>query len=242
MKVDVVFLPNHLAASDLTDRAVVVFDVLRATTTMAAAIAAGVGEIQVFDSIAAVRDAARAFGEGHILCGEERCLRPEGFHLGNSPGGFSPDSHAGRTVFMSTTNGTRALVAARDAQVLFAGALVNARATAQHLAKLGMDVTLLCAGTNGQMAMEDVLGAGAVLDELAGGANVTIASDRGRIARRLFQASRDRLHEALLDSQGGRNVVNAGLGEDVAYASRLDALGVVCQAMDHPLRIVPTKE
>lgn len=242
MKVDVVFLPEHLTAIDLEDRAVVVFDVLRATTTMAAALAAGVGEIRVFDSITAARDAASAFGEGHILCGEERCLRPDGFHLGNSPAGFLSESHAGRTVFMSTTNGTRALVAARGARELFAGALVNAQATAQCLGKRGMDVTLLCAGTNGHIAMEDVLGTGAVLDSLAGRAGVSISSDRARIAHRLFQASRDHLPEALLDSQGGRNVVNAGLGEDVAYAARLDAHPIVCRALDRPLRIVRATE
>jgi 2-phosphosulfolactate phosphatase len=238
MEVDVVFLPGDLISGDLADRAVVVFDVLRATTTMAAALAAGVRDIRVFDSTAGALEAATAFGENRILCGEERCLPPRGFDLGNSPGAFSSELHAGRSVFMSTTNGTRALLAAREARALFAGALVNAQATARHLSRLGMDATLLCAGTNGQVAMEDLLGAGAVLDELAALANVTMASDRARIAHRLFESSREHLLEALLESQGGQNVVNAGLQQDVAYAAQLNALNVVAQAVDQPLRIV----
>src|SRR4051812_19939672 len=108
MNVDVVLLPVMLPKDRLGSATVVVFDVLRATTTMAAALSAGVSEIHVFGSTAAARDASRT-SRGVLLCGEERCLPPKGFHLGNSPGSFAPASHRDQTVFMSTTNGTRAI-------------------------------------------------------------------------------------------------------------------------------------
>src|SRR5581483_9309052 len=126
MNVDVVFVPSLLAPESISARAVVVFDVIRATTTMAAALAAGVKEIRIFDTPAAAKAAARDVGKAPLLCGEVDALPPPDFDLGNSPREFNPDKHAGRTLLMSTTNGTRAIVAAKSARALFVGALVNA--------------------------------------------------------------------------------------------------------------------
>lgn len=236
MRLDVVLTPRDVTPERLRDRAVVVFDVLRATTTMTAALAAGVAEIRIFDSLDAAAAAAKAHGQPRVLCGERQCLRPAGFDLGNSPGGFDPHQHAGRTVFMSTTNGTRAIVAARSAKVLLVGALVNASAVANHLVSAGLDVTLLCAGTDGEVAMEDLIGAGAVIHAMSG--EVEIVGDAARIALRLFQGCRGDLDAALLDAQGGRNVMAAGLPADIAFAARLDALSAVGRVLDEPLRVV----
>jgi 2-phosphosulfolactate phosphatase len=239
MIVDVVFLPGDLRAEHLSGRAVAVFDVLRATTTMAAALAAGVAAIGVYGDVPAVRAAARAVAEvpsvglmaapvGPLLCGEERCLRPDGFDLGNSPGAFGGVAHAGRTVLMSTTNGTKAILASRGAAVRVAAAVVNASAVARVLLDARLDVTLLCAGTGGQIAMEDVLGCGAVIESLrSAGGDVSLARDTARLAHRLFADNRHRLAEVMADAEGGRNVTAAGLAEDIAFAARLDALDVV---------------
>src|SRR5689334_18854020 len=124
MKLDVVFLPKELQPDQVRGRTVVVFDVLRATTTMTAALAAGVEAIRVYPDTASARRDATHIGlyPAPVLCGEENCLRPEGFHLGNSPAGFTKAEHAGHTVFMSTTNGTRAILAAKGAKLILIGA------------------------------------------------------------------------------------------------------------------------
>ena len=109
MKIDVVPLPQMLTDEHVRDRVVVVFDVLRATTTIAAALAAGAEAIRVFDSLDAARSAAAAFAGDKLLCGELKCLPPPGFDLGNSPGTYLRDRVAGKMIFLSTTNGTRAL-------------------------------------------------------------------------------------------------------------------------------------
>ncbi|MEO6435330.1 MAG: 2-phosphosulfolactate phosphatase [Tepidisphaeraceae bacterium] len=230
MNADVVLLPSQLTPNHLIGRSCVVFDVLRATTTMAYALAAGVREIRLFDSLDAAQAAAGAFAGARLLCGESNCLPPPGFDLGNSPGQFQP-AHCGATVFMCTTNGTRALLSAWSAAGLYTGALVNASAVARRLREDGRDAVLLCAGTNGAVAMEDMLGAGAILDALAAEA----ASDGARIALSLFLASRDRLSDVLRDTEGGRNVLAAGLPRDIEFAARLDALDVVGVASGDPL-------
>jgi 2-phosphosulfolactate phosphatase len=235
MKVEVVQLPRFLQARHLVDRAVVVFDVLRATTTMTAALAVGVDEIRVFGSIAEAQVAAGGFTGERLLCGEVQCLPPEGFDLGNSPGVFCSD-HRGRTLFMSTTNGTRAIVAAREAPLILAGCLLNAHAVAEALHAAGRDVTLLCAGTDGEVAPEDVIGAGAVIDRLVDrGASVPDSNSVN--AHKLFRDASFDLPKTLSETRGGQNVIRVGLQADVDFAARVDILNVVGVVHDHPLRV-----
>jgi 2-phosphosulfolactate phosphatase len=227
MRVEVVLLPRDLRPEQIADRAVVVFDVLRATTSIAAAMASDASEIQVFDSLDSAKSAAASCRDSILLCGEHQCLPPAGFDLGNSPGAFTPEICNRKRLFLSTTNGTRALVAARTAPQLFTAALVNSGAVADHLAKQHRDVTLLCAGTNGQLAMEDLAGAGAVMSAMRRFAEVELRDDTSRLAERVFADNRDRLSDLLRISQGGQNVLAAGLDPDIEFAARLDALNVV---------------
>src|SRR5687767_7770978 len=125
MRADVVLLPSYLNPNQLQSRVVVVFDVLRATTTMTAALAAGVREIRIFPDTQSVR--AAKSGSDVLRCGEENCLKPAGFDLGNSPGSMNRGLE-GKSLFMSTTNGTRAILAAKGAKRILVGALVNVSA------------------------------------------------------------------------------------------------------------------
>ena len=226
MNVDVAFRPHDLPPVDGVAVTVIVFDVLRATTTIAAALAAGVTEIHVFGGTVLARGAATRQG-GVLLCGEEQCLPPAGFDLGNSPGAFDRAAHARRTVYMSTTNGTRAILAARGARRILTGALVNASSVARAAREAGDDVILLCAGTNGQAASEDVIGAGAVLHALRSTGDVRPGSDAAWIAEELFLRHRADVAAALRRSLGGRNVIAAGLAPDIDFAARLDAVDTV---------------
>ena len=237
LSIDVVSLPRDCSAAQLCDCTVVVFDVLRATTTMTAALAVGVGEIRIFGSVDDARKAADQFGADRLLCGERACLCPPGFDLGNSPAAFGA-LHRGKTMFMSTTNGTVALVAAAGAPLVLAGSLVNRSAIARHAAAARRSVTLLCAGTGGAVAMEDLIGAGAVIDALRRQVDVTLVSDVARAAERLFIDARDDLEAVLSATIGGQNVVDAGLAADVTFAAQLDRFDVVGMLERDPLRIV----
>jgi 2-phosphosulfolactate phosphatase len=233
MLVEVVLLPRDLRQEHLHDRTVVVFDVLRATTSMIAALAAGAREIRIFDSLDAARTAARGVADGKLLCGEQRCLRPEDFDLGNSPGDFTSARVQGRTLLMSTTNGTRAIVAARDGELILVASLINAWATAEAVIDAGLDCTLLCAGTEGQISLEDVIGAGAMINSAMLIGNVRTANDEAEIARHADLAARDGYIAAMRRGAGGRNVVAAGLERDVEFAAQLDSVPVVGQVRIH---------
>jgi 2-phosphosulfolactate phosphatase len=238
LDVDVVLLPCDLEPRHRVGRSVVVFDVLRATSSMTAALAAGVSRIEVFpDSASALRAAATA-PPGRILCGEENCLPPPGFDLGNSPRAFNAPQHAGRIVLMSTTNGTRALLAAVGAEHICTGALVNASAVARTLVGAKRPITLLCAGTNHTVAMEDVLGAGAVIHALKRHGDVSLTSDVALMADRLFAASSHELPAVLRNTRGGKNIIAAGLADDIDFCARLDAFDVVGIAAGEPLCVI----
>ncbi len=230
MKLDVVLLPRDLRPEHLAGRSVVVFDVLRATTSMTAALSAGVKEIRIFGNLDAALAAGHAFQGPHLLCGERNALKPPGFDLGNSPGAFNRELHQGMTLLMSTTNGTVAILAARGASTVLTGALANADAVARALIHIGSDITLLCAGTEGNVSTEDVLGAGAVIASLESVADVELLSDTAWITRSLFRAERDRLFESLTQTRGGHNITRAGLTPDIAFCAKLnsfESVGIV---------------
>ncbi|MGN6626107.1 MAG: 2-phosphosulfolactate phosphatase [Tepidisphaeraceae bacterium] len=234
-----VFLPLLLTAEDLKDRAVVVFDVLRATTTMATALANGAPQIWAYDSLDAVRAARQAFAGPHLTVGERDARRPDDFDLGNSPGDFSADRCAGRTLLMATTNGTRALVAARSAPALFTGALVNATATARAVLRTGRDVTLLASGTQGTVSTEDVLGIGAVIAAMN---DVAIENDSAQLAMAAWEQAKSALYDALFRSFGGRNIRAAGLDPDIAFAATVDRFTTVCRVDDRSGQLVVTAQ
>jgi len=229
MQVEVVYLPRDLKPGHLRDRIIVVLDVLRATTTMIAALHAGAKEIRIFSALDEARTAASGVADQKILCGEERCKKPLDFDLGNSPGEFTPERATGRTLFMSTTNGTRAILAAQSAPIIYVGALVNARATAEALIDARRNVTLLCAGTDGRISVEDVIGAGAIVNAAMLMGDITLANDEAVIAARADLAARDSYAAAFRSGSGARNLVAAGLEQDVDFAAQIDSLPLVAE-------------
>ncbi|HEX4056490.1 MAG TPA: 2-phosphosulfolactate phosphatase [Tepidisphaeraceae bacterium] len=225
MDIEVVLTPTGLGKTSLVGKTVVVFDVLRATTTIIAAFAAGIRSVHAFADLADAKSAAAAQTPRPILCSELHALPAPGVDMGNSPGQFTAE-HSGRDVFMATTNGTKALNAARSASTLFVGALVNSAAAAKAAAATIQPVILLGSGTYGEIAMEDAIGAGAVCDHLLRSGKYCPANDAARMAHQLFLSCRNDLPRVLRDCQGGKNVTKAGLEPDIDFAARLDVFDI----------------
>jgi 2-phosphosulfolactate phosphatase len=232
--IDVIFHPSELPAN-AAGAQIVVLDVLRATSTIVTALAVGAREVRLFDALDAARAAKSAWKDPApaLLAGEEKCLKPAGFDLGNSPREFTPDKVQNAAILLATTNGTRAAVAAQRAGAhrLFVGSLLNASATAQALLPdlTSRDSLLLCAGTNGAFSQEDALGAGAILFAVL---QATYRpdldfSDRAWLAYHAFTAVRHRLPAALHLGKGGVNVILANLEPDIDHCARLNAVPLV---------------
>lgn len=216
----------------------VVIDVLRASTTIATAIAAGATSVVPTGDIDAARRLAASLPGPGLTGGERGGLRIAGFDLGNSPLEYTADRIRGRSVVITTTNGTAAIDACRDAAAVFIGAIVNRAAVgrAVRAAAIGIakPVHLVCAGTDGAVTEEDLLGAGGIIDAAAAdGDDLDPAATR---ARELFRHVAGNLSGHSLEaaiarsfaaSAGGRNLVAIGMEADLPAAAAIDSLDVV---------------
>jgi 2-phosphosulfolactate phosphatase len=170
-----------------------------------------------------------------ILGGERRGLAIEGFDLGNSPAEYTPAVVAGKTVVLTTTNGTRALLHCHQASEILIGAFVNLSALCAHLdQERAADVDVVCAGTDSQVTWDDVLLAGALAEQLHDrdwrlDDSACIARDAWRTlaGSAAADALESRLVGALANSRGGRNLLRIGMAHDVALAAEIDRFAVV---------------
>ncbi len=221
-------LPETVASSDLAGAAVVVIDVLRATTVIVHALAQGARAVIPAASIEEARAVAeRRPAAERLLGGERHGIQIEGFDLDNSPFSYGPEVVSGKTIVLTTTNGTRALRWANQAAMIRIGAFANLSALVESLRGETRPVHLLCAGTDQRMSGEDLLFAGAVADHLRD--RFTIHCETALFAEfwRLHGLDdQDRL-QTMRESEGGRNLIELGYDRDIARASELDLFRVV---------------
>lgn len=263
MPVFVHLLPSLIPPGALAGGVAVVIDILRATTTMVHALAAGCDAIIPCIEIDEARRVAAALPEGTaVLAGERQGLPIQGFDLGNSPGSCTPEACTGKTVVMTTTNGTRAILASLEAERVLVAAFVNRKATLEALKLAPGPIHLVCAGTDGQVSLEDAMFAGALAHEIDSRAweegesrqveaaddsleETLLANDQAEIAASLWRETESMMDEgytlsdALGDGRGGRRVIAIGLEDDILDAARLDRFPFAVELLRDPLRLVP---
>ena len=227
--------PIPAIARDLPPQGVAVaIDALRATTTIATALANGAAKVVPFESVDETRAAKAAALEAKpelkdrlLLGGERGGLPILGFDLGNSPDAYSRDVVEGKTIFFTTTNGTKAILRCRGVALL--ASYLNAEAVARRILRENADVvSIVCAGTNGDYTEEDLLLAGLLVDRLAlrDDFDLNVQAEVSREEWRRARATAP-LVDLLKASRGGQNLNRIKLTKDVADAARLDSLDVV---------------
>lgn len=222
MILDVVLLWNELEKRDLNRSIVVVADVLRATTVMVQALANGAKcIIPQASSVEAdsLRTVLQQEGVPVLLCGEKEGFKRPGYDLGNSPLEFTPDVVKEKTIVHLTTNGTRALRAAADAQGIVIAAFSNLHAVAAHLKALEEEpdsILFVVSGKEGEYCIEDTVCLGGVLaamiDPPGQGYELT---DAARTAVDLYTLYGERLSDMVRQSNHGRYLDSIGLGPDL---------------------------
>lgn len=235
MKASVFFTHQEVARPELRGQTAVVIDVLRATSTIVAALDAGATAIHPVVSVADAVRLATSLGRGEaLLAGERGGRRVEGFHLGNSPAEFTTERVHAKRVVMSTTNGTAALVAASAAQRTVVASLVNLSAVAAEVASAER-LAVVCAGHAGRFSMDDALCAGMLLRRLSERTAALELDDSGRAALALassFEVDAD----SLLRCAWGAVLAGLGREDDVRWCARVDALDLVPELSDGLIR------
>jgi 2-phosphosulfolactate phosphatase len=209
MPVHVAFTPSEAAPAAVG----VVVDVLRATSTIAQALASGYERVVCCAEIDEART-LRAELPDSLLGGERQAVRVEGFDVGASPREFL--ERRARTLILSTTNGTRAILeTGRRCDRVVLGSLLNLSAVAQAAA--GDDVLVVCAGFQGGFALDDAYCAGRIVQLLGG--ERTHAATAAELLARAFPSA--------LDGLNARTYGPPGLEEDIVYCAQEDLLDVV---------------
>ncbi|WP_284640451.1 2-phosphosulfolactate phosphatase [Paenibacillus silviterrae] len=236
MYIHVIPSVNEAQAEDVQQKVVIVIDVLRATSTMLTALANGAKEIYPVET---VQQAKQLYQPGFLLGGERHCKRIPGFDLGNSPLEYQDNHVAGKTLVITTTNGTRAIEKSAKASHIFIGSLLNARACAMKAAELGKDIAIVCSGTQDVFSLEDGLCAGLIVQELIelAGDGVQV-NDFGLSMLHAYRQVQDNVLAALQQCSNGKRLMQIGFPEDVAYCSQVNTMPLVAMVQQGKLQLV----
>jgi len=237
-------LPSLIPHGSLRGGVAVVVDVLRATTAMIHALNSGVEAIIPCLEVDEAREVAGSLARGSaILGGERQGLPIEGFDLGNSPSSYTSEVCRGKTLVMTTTNGTRAIHACLPAVRVLIAAFSNASETIEAVRINHLPIHVVCAGTNGQVSIEDAVLAGHLVNLLDD--EYKPGNDEAEIVRRLWMVSQVRLREGLpleddvlIAGRGGKRVTEIGLSADIHAAAAIDRFDFAAELRRDPLRIV----
>jgi 2-phosphosulfolactate phosphatase len=235
--VHVHLVPQLAAPGRLAGGLAVVVDVLRATTTIVHALAAGCTSVRPCAEVAEARALADALPAGKVLLGGERggVALPD-FDLGNSPREYTARRCKGTTLVLTTTNGTRALACAAEADRVLVAAFVNFSATCEQLRLDPRPLHIVCAGHEGDPCLEDTLLAGALVDFLCEEVEVR-PNDSARLAWDCFENHGRILLGALEVSQGGEQLKKIGAADDIRLAAEVDKFALVPELRRDPPRL-----
>ncbi|MCX6257353.1 MAG: 2-phosphosulfolactate phosphatase [Bacteroidia bacterium] len=233
LKLDVCLSP--LLYQEYFDRwAVVIVDVIRASTSICTAFSNGVTKII---PVAEESEALAYRQKGYLISGERNSVKLEGYDFGNSPFDFISDDIKGKSLVMTTTNGTQAIKTAKNAIAAAIGAFVNAGSLLQWLQKQRKNVVFLCSGWQNSVNIEDTLLAGMICENLLKTGDYVAGSDAVNIALCLYQASGNDMMSFVLNKSPRLQSKKELLGRDIEFClsgSRFNIVPVIKNGIIYP--------
>ena len=237
MKVNIYFVAEEPATLDLADHAVVVIDVLRATSSIVEALVNGAEGIYPASSTEEAIKLASSLGrEDTVLCGESKGLMIEGFDLGNSPREFTVEQVAGKRLVMTTTNGTRAFLMTGDATRVMSCCFMNLEAVAQEVSEVEY-LVVVCAGRAGLFSLEDAVCAGALLLRVREKQDEEIEFNDAAMAAMELANDLQVNSDFLASTAAGQRLVEIGFREDLDLCAQIDQHTVVPEMDDRVIRV-----
>lgn len=235
--VQVHLTPELVPAGALAGCLAVAIDVLRATTTIVHALAAGCTDVRPCADLDEARRLADTMRAGRVLLGGERDGKPlPDFDLGNSPCEYTAKSCKGSTLVFTTTNGTKALARAAEADRVLIAAFVNFSAVCEQVRQDRRPLHIVCAGQSGAPTLEDTLLAGAFVDFVCEEMETKL-NDSARLAWDCFENHGRLLAGALEISNSGVGLCKLGYAADLPAATAVDKFNLVPELRRDPLRL-----
>jgi 2-phosphosulfolactate phosphatase len=211
-QIEVCLSPELIQLYPLQNSIVVVVDIFRATSCMVTAFAHGVKSII---PVASVDECEQYRAKGYLAAAERDAHKVPGFDLDNSPFSYMAPNLAGKTIAMTTTNGTLAITKSKGAVKVIVGSFLNLNTVAEYLKTQPNNVLILCAGWKGKPNMEDSLFAGALIETLKD--EYAIDDDTTIIAQKLYNLKRNNLLIAVANSSHVRRLERLGIEKDIAF-------------------------
>jgi len=213
-RIEVCFSPGEYHLYEADFQLVVVLDVLRATSAICTAMEHGVKEII---PVASVEEARQLQSEGYLAAAERGGQIVEGFDMGNSPFSYMDPSLKGKSVVLTTTNGTKAINMAKDKETVVIGSLNNLDALCHWLIRQGRDILVLGSGWKDKFNLEDTICAGAIADKCLKSGRFFADEDSTVAAKFIYRSARDNMFAFLKASSHRRRLRKLNLNEDVKY-------------------------
>lgn len=230
--VHVCFTPSLFPLYESSESIVVVIDVLRATSAICTAIENGVEKII---PVSTVEEAKALKEKGFLAAAERDGMIVDGFDLGNSPYSYMDASVKGKTIALTTTNGTKAINAAKNAAQVVIGSFLNKQALADYLVTQNKSVIMLCAGWKDKFNMEDTLFAGALTQLLVESNRFSTDCDSAKAAMILYKAAQNDIYTFLGDSSHRQRLGRLSLEKDIRYCLQTNQTNVVPILKDNAL-------
>lgn len=222
--VDVCYSPQLYPVYHRQDSIVVVIDILRATSAICTAFQYGVEKMI---PVASLDEATEYKKQGFLVGAERNGIAIEGFDFGNSPYSYMTEKIKGQSVVISTTNGTQAIEAAREANKIVIGAFTNITSLCNWLMEQNKDVLLLCSGWKNKFNLEDTLFAGAVTDILLAEHQIFRSGDGALAASYLYTSAQKNPYKYLRNSSHTERLASMGLKQDIKYCLTFDKTDII---------------
>ena len=222
--IEVCFTPQNFSLFKNENAIVIVIDVLRATSAICTAFHHGVEKMI---PVASIEEAKKYQQMGFIAAAERNGETLEGFDLGNSPFGYMNEKVKGKTIAISTTNGTQAIEAARDSYKVVIGSFINLDALSKFLITQKRNVIFLCAGWKNKFNLEDSLFAGACAQQLLDSKHFKSECDSTLAAQRLYSLAKENLYDFLSNSSHRNRLQKLDLEKDIRYCLNLNQSTVI---------------
>ncbi len=228
MHADLYMVPGPLKEKGLTDKTLVVIDILRASTTICCALKAGAKSVIPISEPGEAAELRTKIGIGNsLLCGERNGVKIENFDLGNSPLEYTEEVVAGKDIILTTSNGTRVYSRAASSCTIITGAIVNISAVASMVAREGKELAILCAGEMGHFSIEDTICGGMLIHKLLTDEKLSLElNDAASLALLLYRSNSRALKETISQGEHGRFLKKIGFGKDVELAAQADSIPV----------------
>ena len=232
MNIDLIISADDIKKEKINNKSVVVVDMLRATSVIVTALSNGCRAVIPVLTIEEALNIARDNREKYILGGERKALKIEGFNCSNSPLEYTKTMVQGKTLVITTSNGTRAIKGCAGARNILIGALINADAVAKKIVELNNDVVIVNAGTLGEFSMDDFICSGYIIERIMKYAAANL-SDIATTASYVYK-NNENVIDFIKYARHYKRIMELNFQDDLEYCCQKDIVSVVPELRDSP--------